>query len=300
MQIIRFVHDGQVGIGLRGPDGAVRRLEAATIAELLRLPAAALRSTLAEAAARPGSPELAAGLRLLPPVDGLTEVWAAGVTYLRSSEARQEESASADVYAQVYEARRPELFFKGVAWRACGHNEPIGIRDDSIVNVPEPELALVLNSSGETVGVTICNDVSSRSIEGENPLYLPQAKIYNGSCAVGPWITPAWEIGSLHDLAISVQVLHGNTVRWEGETSTAQLHRALGDLVEHAVRSLAFPDGLLLSTGTGLVPDLDFTLVEDDEVEVSISGIGTLRNRVVHAADRSFSWLTPDPDRVAP
>jgi 2-dehydro-3-deoxy-D-arabinonate dehydratase len=231
-------------------------------------------------------------LRVLPPIDGLTEVWASGVTYRRSREARVEESSVKDVYTRVYDAERPELFFKSVAWRVVGGDEPIGIRSDSSLNVPEPELALVVNAFGELVGVTICDDVSSRSIEAENPLYLPQAKIYAGACALGPGIRPLWEVPSLDDLAISVRVERAGEVVWADATSTSALHRALSDLVEHLFRAMHFPQGVVLSTGTGLVPDIAFTLHPGDEVTITIDAIGTLRN-VVKEGRNAFSVAPP-------
>src|SRR5690349_12848799 len=261
------------------------------------MPSGQLRQVV-EAASEPvgGAPAISS-LRLLPPVDGLTEVWACGVTYERSSAARQEESDVADVYARVYEAERPELFFKSPAWRVCGDGEPIGIRPDSQISVPEPELALVCNASGEIVGVTICDDVSSRDIEGQNPLYLPQAKLYAGACALGPGITPVWELDEgLGALDISVAVRRGGSVAWSGSTSTASLHRDLGELVEYLFLASSFPHGAVLSTGTGLVPELSFTLAPGDEVEIGIAGVGTLTNVV--RLTSGFGWLTPAPDRV--
>src|SRR5262249_17628978 len=153
-----------------------------------------------------GAPLAGVAPRTLPPVDGLTEVWASGVTYHRSREARIEESGDGDVYARVYDAVRPELFFKAVAWRAGGGGDPVGGGAGSPSNTPEPELALVLNAAAELVGLTVCNDVSSRSIEGDNPLYLPQAKVYTGSCALGPGIRPAWEVDDPNALSISCTI----------------------------------------------------------------------------------------------
>ncbi len=291
MRIIRYVVEGAVHIGVENADGQVERLAVASLADLLRQPLAQLRATV-----EAGGPVEAGPLRLLPPVDGGTEVWASGVTYLRSSAARQEESVVADVYARVYAAQRPELFFKGVAWRVSGTDEPIGIRPDSDIDVPEPELALVLNAHGETVGFTVCDDVSSRSIEGENPLYLPQAKVYSGSCALGPSIRPVWEITDPYALAITAEVRRDGGIAWSGTTSTRLLHLRFDDLVEHLFRNAAFPDGAVLSTGTGLVPELTFTLQPGDVVEIAIEDVGTLINEV-RAAD-GFGWLTPDPARV--
>lgn len=219
------------------------------------------------------------------PIDGATEVWASGVTYLRSRSAREEESQVADVYSRVYEADRPELFLKSVARRVVGTGDLIGIREDSAINVPEPELGVVVNAFGEVFAVTICNDVSSRTIEGENPLYLPQAKIYAGACAVGPWLVPVWEIGNVYDLDISVDVDRSGASVWSATTSTSLLHRRIEELVEYLYRADWFPHGAILSTGTGVVPDLDFTLEEGDIVSITISGVGTLTNQVVRGKD---------------
>jgi 2-dehydro-3-deoxy-D-arabinonate dehydratase len=295
MQIFRYAHDGAARIGVISDDGRRQLLPVRSLAGLLQLSLTDMRSVV-----EAGGEAIAdsALTRLLPPIDGNTEVWASGVTYQRSSDARQEESVVADVYARVYDAVRPELFFKSAAWRVVGAAEPIGVRPDSEINVPEPELALVINAAGEIVGYTICNDVSSRSIEGENPLYLPQAKIYGGSCALGPTIRPAWEISDPYALPIIVRVRRDGVAVWEGETSTSHLHRRFDDIVEHLYRNYTFPDGAVLSTGTGLVPDMTFTLQPGDVVDVAIDGIGTLVNDVRYATDEHFSWLTPDPVRT--
>ena len=292
MQILRYADDGEARIAVINDDGRRRRLPVRSLAELLRLPLTDIRS-LVEAGG-----ESVGDYRLLPPIDGLTEVWASGVTYQRSSDARQEESVVADVYVRVYDAVRPELFFKSQAWRVVATKEPIGIRPDSPINVPEPELALVINAAGETVGYTVCNDVSSRSIEGENPLYLPQAKVYTGSCALGPTIRPSWEIPEPYALGITVRVARDDTAVWEAQTNTSLLHRPFHDIVEHLYRNNTFPDGAVLSTGTGLVPDMAFTLQPGDVVEVAIEGVGTLVNDVRHATESNFGWLTPDPVRA--
>ena len=299
MQIIRYISalSPLPQVGLQAADGKVRPLPAGSIAELLRLPLAELKQFLEDA---DGAGEADPGpVRLLPPVDGLTEVWASGVTYRRSSEARQEESTVADVYSKVYDAQRPELFFKSPAWRVVGTGEPIGIRDDSEIDVPEPELALVINAHGEIVGLSICDDVSSRSIEGENPLYLPQAKIYTGACALGPGITPIWTVPDVNALDIEIAVVRAGSVVWGGTASTDMIHRSFADLVHYLGRAAVFPDGVLLSTGTGLVPELTFTLAVGDRVDVTISGIGTLSNEVRPATAEAFGWLTPAPDRTA-
>src|SRR4051794_36555517 len=168
----------------------------------------------------PGTP------RLLAPLDGRTEVWAAGVTYERSRDARMEESSEQSVYDRVYAARRPELFFKSVAWRVVTDGEPIAVRSDSAVTVPEPELAVVVTAAAEVFGYTVCDDVSSRDIEGENPLYLPQAKVYAGSCSLATGIRPAWEVPDPGALGIGVRVTRTGDTVFEGATSTARMHRS--------------------------------------------------------------------------
>ena len=276
MHITRYVDAaGRPAVGIT-VDGAVRPLPVERLADLLALPLAGIRAIVDGAAAPAERP-----LRTLPPVDGDTEVWASGVTYRRSREARVEESRDADVYTRVYEAQRPELFFKSVAWRVVGDGEPVGVRADSESNTPEPELALVLNAAAEIVGLTICNDVSSRSIEGANPLYLPQAKVYTGSCALGPAIRPIWEVRDPLDLAISGTITRAGSVVWSAATSSAQLHRSLDDLIGHLFRAMSFPHGVILSTGTGIVPELDLTLTAGDVVRIEIEDVGVLTNPVI-------------------
>jgi len=285
MRIIRYLDaEDRPAVGVADDDGRVRPLPVPSLADLLGAPLADIRAVVESAAAAtplpatrlPGGPP-----RILAPVDGRTEVWASGVTYQRSREARVEESGDSDVYTRVYDAVRPELFFKSVAWRAVGDGDPIGVRADSDSNTPEPELALVLNAAAELVGLTICDDVSSRTIEGENPLYLPQAKVYTASCALGPGIRPIWEVGDPTDLAISCTITRDGEPVWSARTSTAMLHRRLDDLVEHLYRALAFPYGAILSTGTGIVPGLDLSLRDGDVVRIEIDGIGTLTNPVI-------------------
>jgi 2-dehydro-3-deoxy-D-arabinonate dehydratase len=209
------------------------------------------------------------------------EVWATGVTFKRSRTARAEESALADVYDRVYDAQRPELFFKSVPWRVVIGGEPIGVRADSPINVPEPELALVVNSNAEILGYTICNDVSSRTIEGENPLYLPQAKVYDAACAVAATIRPAWDVADPYDLTIDIAVERAGAIAWAGTSTTGLLNRRLPDLIAYAYRSMAFPDGMVLATGTPLVPDMSFNLAAGDIVDIRIGGVGELRNPVI-------------------
>jgi 2-dehydro-3-deoxy-D-arabinonate dehydratase len=290
MHLVRYVEPSarhpRVGVL---EDGKVAPLpDVSSFAELLRTEVAEVRdlvsrTVLAEAHA-------VDDVLLLPPVDGRTEVWAAGVTYERSMDARIEETtASQDVYARVYDAPRPELFLKAPAWRVVTDGEPIGVRPDSEVTVPEPELALLVTAGGEVLGYAVCNDVSSRDIEGANPLYLPQAKVYDGSCALSAGVRPAWEVPEPQALGIRVRVLRGGTTLWEDRTSTARMHRRLDDLVDHLRRALTLPDGAVLATGTGVVPGLDLTLLPDDVVEIAVDEVGTLRNPVVGTSD--LGWL---------
>jgi 2-dehydro-3-deoxy-D-arabinonate dehydratase len=220
---------------------------------------------------------------LLAPIES-QEVWACGVTYERSRDARMHESSQRDVYDRVYDARRPEIFFKATPARVVGPGAEVAIRGDSTWDVPEPELALVLNSALELVGYTIGNDVSSRSIEGENPLYLPQAKVYGACCALGPAIVPADEIADPLDLPIRLEIGRGGATVFRGETSTARLHRSLADLIAYLGRDNPFPAGAVLLTGTGIVPPDDFTLAPGDVVRIAIAGLGTLENPVRRGA----------------
>ncbi len=222
-----------------------------------------------------------ASVELLAPIDR-QEVWAAGVTYRRSQIARMQESqGAASFYDKVYAAERPELFFKATPHRVVGPNQKVRIRQDARWNVPEPELALVLNSRLELAGFTVGNDMSSRDIEGENPLYLPQAKVYDACCALGPWITLAAAMPSLSQIQIELTVERADTLVFRGSTSAGQLARNFDDLVGWLGRDNSFPDGAFLLTGTGVVPGDDFTLAAGDVVKISISGIGTLTNSVV-------------------
>ena len=210
---------------------------------------------------------------------GSQEIWAAGVTYLRSRDARIEEAIEPSPYDRVYEAERPELFLKAPGWRAVGPEAEIGIRSDSDWNVPEPELAIVADASMQVVGYTIGDDVSSRSIEGENTLYLPQAKTYERSCSLGPAIVPASAVQPPFEIRMTI--VRGSRPVYEDVTSTDSMARSFGDLLSHLGRALAFPAGAILLTGTGIVPDPPFTLEAGDEVRISIGGLGTLVNPVV-------------------
>ena len=232
-------------------------------------------------ARRANLPEWPLGeVRLLTPVES-QEIWAAGVTYLRSKQARMEESDfSSRAYDHVYEAARPEIFFKAVPEKVVSPGDAVGIRRDARWNVPEPELTLVINSSKSIVGFTIGNDMSSRDIEGENLLYLPQAKIYAGSCAIGPWVIVGADEQDARRWTIRLEIDRGGETVFAGDTRVDQIKRAFSELVDYLFRSQAFPRGAMLLTGAGIVPPDAFTLAEGDRVRITISGIGTLENAV--------------------
>jgi 2-dehydro-3-deoxy-D-arabinonate dehydratase len=240
----------------------------------------ALLERTREAISGQGQPSLGSSI-LLPPVES-QEVWAAGVTYFRSRNARLEESKSAgggDFYDRIYTARRPELFFKAVGHRVIGPGGPVRIRSDARWSVPEPELTLAINHAGALVGYTIGNDMSSRDIEGENPLYLPQAKVYDGSCAIGPCILLSPD-PLPPSTGIHLEISRSGKVAFAGATTLASLKRDPQELIEYLYREQSFPAGAFLMTGTGIVPDDDFTLARGDAVRISIDGIGTLENTV--------------------
>ena len=219
--------------------------------------------------------------KLLAPIDQ-QEVWAAGVTYKRSKTARMEESeAAASCYDLVYASPRPELFMKATPHRVSGPEEPLRIREDSEWNVPEPEMTLVINSRMELVGYTVGNDMSSRDIEGDNPLYLPQAKVYNECCGLGPCITLAAGLREAHELGIKLEIYRGDDLAFQGKTSVSQMARSFENLMGWLGRDNSFPTGVFLLTGTGIVPDSNFTLLAGDRVDITIDEIGTLSNPVV-------------------
>ena len=271
--LVRVETPGGVRIGVATADG-VHALPVDSMAELLALPLPRILALVEN----PGD-ELTV-TRLLPPLDGRGEVWCAGVTYARSMGARMEESTEASVYDKVYAAERPELFGKAPAWRVVTDGEPVGIRADSGHDVPEPELVLYANAAGELVGLGIGNDMSSRSIEGENPVYIPQAKVYAGAMALAPRITLLTGVGEPTNLAIGMRIERAGNVVFSGETSTTQLARRPADLLEWLFRGCEFPDGVALSTGTGIVPELDFALQEGDVITIEIAGLGSLSNTV--------------------
>ena len=227
------------------------------------------------------APLALSAVTLLPPIDD-QEVWAAGVTYKRSQRARMEESeASASCYDLVYKADRPELFFKATPHRVKGHEQPLRIRADSTWNVPEPEVTLVLSPTLKIVGLTVGNDMSSRSIEGENPLYLPQAKTYDDCAGLGPWITLFDVLPPVDSIIIDLKIQRRADTVFEQQTSAAEMARTFENLVDWLGREATFPQGAFLMTGTGIIPENDFTLHPGDVVQITIAGVGTLSNPIV-------------------
>ena len=232
------------------------------------------------ASRKPGDPSLLN--EILPPIGDKQELWACGVTYLRSKVARQEESKASggdDFYARVYDAARPEVFFKSTPHRVVGHQAKVNIRKDSVWDVPEPELTLVVTSSGTIVGYTIGNDMSSRSIEGENPLYLPQAKTYDGCASLGPCI---YVTDKPIDANTTIRLIirRNGENAFDGSIAVSQIKRPLPELVSYVYRECSFPHGCLIMTGTGIVPQNNFTLKSGDEIEIRIDNIGALINTV--------------------
>ena len=217
---------------------------------------------------------------LVAPILAAHEIWGAGVTYESSKFARIAESATGgDFYATVYTAERPEVFFKSTPSRTVGINDKVRIRKDSNWNVPEPEFTVLISAKGKILGYSCGNDMSSRDIEGENPLYLPQAKIYDGCCAIGPIIVPAEDIDP-RNVAINLTIKRGSETAFTGETNTGKMRRTCEELVEYLFRDNTFAQGVLLLTGTGIVPPDDFTLQSGDEIAITFGGIGTLKNSV--------------------
>lgn len=274
-------------------DGGLRLLDVASFGELLRLSVADIEAL----ATAPTGPILdPADYQLLPPVDGDTEVWAAGVTYESSRRGRMEESDSHDVYDLVYDAIRPEIFFKSHAWKVTTDGEVVAVRTDSDNDVPEPELALIVNRRGEILGYTVANDMSSRSIEGANPLYLPQAKVYAGSCALSPTVRPAWEVDDPYSLTINMTIERDGDEIFSGSASTRQLRRRFDDLVESLFLHQALPEGAVLSTGTCVVPPLSQPTLPGDRVTIVISEIGSLTSTVTSDAAIA-EWLIARRDQ---
>lgn len=280
MQIIRYKSSGGITLGVAHNSQLIGYFQPnSQLHNLLRLRTDELRMQIENSIQTGAASNLPTPV--LAPIDGETEVWAAGVTYKQSEQARMEESGTPDIYAKVYAAKRPELFFKATPHRVAGPDAPIVVRTDSTWDVPEPELVLAVNAHAEIIGYTIGNDVSSRSIEGENPLYLPQAKVYAGCCGLGPGITPAWEVSDPYNLTIHLAIERNGQVYWEGETSTRELKRRFDELVTYLFLENDFPDGVFLYTGTALVPESQFTLEPGDVVQIDIDQLGTLRNPVI-------------------
>jgi 2-dehydro-3-deoxy-D-arabinonate dehydratase len=262
----------------RGPatDGPVELLEdGASIDGVLGGDPGALEALLAA----PAGGQVPDGAQLLAPAGG-QPVWAAGVTFLRSRDARLEESKGLDAYDKVYLAERPELFLKALPGTARGPGQPIGVRADSDWDVPEPELAVVADRRGRVVGYTIGDDVSSRSIEGENPLYLPQAKLYRGSCGLGPCLVPVAEAPEPQDMEIALAIERDGAELFSDRCSVADMKRGLGELVDWLWRGQDLPLGAVLLTGTSIVPPPELTLRPGDRVRISITGLGELTNPV--------------------
>jgi 2-dehydro-3-deoxy-D-arabinonate dehydratase len=278
MHLVRYLSpvDGRPIPGVRTGDTVASLQGVNTFAELLRLPLAELQAEVDKV----GETLPADGLTFLPPLDGRGEVWCAGVTYERSRGARMEESSEQSVYDKVYTADRPELFLKATPERVVDPGGPVRVRADSKWSVPEPELALVINPAGEIVGYTIGNDMSARDIEGENPLYLPQAKIYRGSCSVGPLITPVGVMPDLAGVEIRLDIERGRKTVFAGRTTLAQMARTPESLAGWLFRENEHPHGAVLLTGTGIVPPDEFTLQSGDVIAIAVAGIGVLRNPV--------------------
>lgn len=281
MKLVKFRHQDKVRSGILSESGqTITMLDATQVGSLSELfesnnPAGKARAALLSEMVSTSD------VQWLPPIDN-QEVWAAGVTYKRSQAARMEESeAAADCYDRVYASPRPELFMKATPRRVSGPEQPLRIRVDSEWNVPEPELALVLNSRNELVGFTVGNDMSSRDIEGENPLYLPQAKVYDQCCGLGPCITLVDAMPPNDEIGIRLSIERNGQTAFTGETSISQMARTFDDLIGWLGRDNTLPDGAFLLTGTGVVPDSDFTLLAGDVVHIDIDGIGRLTNPIV-------------------
>jgi 2-dehydro-3-deoxy-D-arabinonate dehydratase len=246
-----------------------------TLTDLLAMGMQEARSIIEAASISAKAPS-----NLVAPIDSHQEVWACGVTYLRSKVGRMEESDVPDLYSRVYDAERPEIFYKSIGWRVIPNGEPVGIRRDSGWDVPEAEVVLVVNSQQEIFGYTIGNDMSSRSIEGENTLYLPQAKSYEKSCTIGNFIIPSWEITEAV-FPYTLKIERNGVEVFSESSSSAQMKRGFTELVDWFFRTLPMPSGAMLFTGTGIVPSADFTLHEGDVVKIDGGVLGQLNNPVV-------------------
>ncbi len=283
MRLCRFITaQGQSRIGLTYDGSAILDLAPAGVERLEQLfEMENFTAHLTRLAGQTQTRHSIRNVRLLPPIEQ-QEVWAAGVTYQRSKAARMAESSfSASAYDKVYEAQRPELFFKAMPDKVIAGGDTVGIRKDAHWSVPEPELAMVLNSKGKIVGYSVGNDMSARDLEGENLLYLSQAKVYARSCAIGPFITVGVLEPDVRSWSIHLRIQRGTSVVFQGETSIGQIKRSFTELSSFLFRSQTFPHGAVLLTGTGIVPPEKFTLQAGDNIQITISGIGTLDNSVV-------------------
>lgn len=271
--LLRVEHSGRQTVGLWS--GGRLTQVGQSLDDLLRLNAAEMRHAVKQSVGDldPGRCEL------LAPVES-QEVWACGVTYARSRSARMEESSTQDIYARVYEAERPELFFKSAGWRVVGHGGSAGVRPDSSWNVPEPELAVLSNSRGEVVAYACANDMSSRSIEGENPLYLPQAKVYDRSCSIGPAAVLAWDADPSR-AQVRMRITRAGMLVFEGTSNISEMVRDPAQLTAVLHAAYPLPVGAWLLTGTSLVPPPPYTVEAGDVVMIEIDGIGRLVNHAV-------------------
>ena len=283
MKICRYVNaDNQVHIGLAKDDNTLIDLTSAEVESITSIMENEVPKKFLLDLKDKDLPEVPLNdVTLLCPIE-MQEVWAAGVTYLRSKDARMEESDfSATAYDRVYDAPRPEIFFKSLPEKVVTCGDKVGIRKDAKWNVPEPELVLIMNSNGDISGYAVGNDMSSRDIEGENLLYLPQAKVYHRSCAIGPWITVGAKEAEAREWEISLNIERAGNKVFEGKVSVNQIKRSFDELSKYMNQSQKFPFGSALLTGTGIVPDDDFTLIEGDTISIYITGIGCLKNSVI-------------------
>ena len=283
MKICRYVNaDNQVHIGLAKDDNTLIDLTSAEVESITSIMENEAPKKFLLDLKDEDLPEVPLNdVSLLCPIE-MQEVWAAGVTYLRRKDARMEESDfSATAYDRVYDPPRPEIFFKSSPEKVVGCGDKVGIRKDAKWNVPEPELVLIMNSNGDISGYAVGNDMSSRDIEGENLLYLPQAKVYHRSCAIGPWITVGAKEAEAREWEISLNIERAGNKVFEGKVSVNQIKRSFDELSKYMNQSQEFPFGSALLTGTGIVPNDDFTLIEGDTISIYITGIGCLKNSVI-------------------
>ncbi|WP_433892671.1 fumarylacetoacetate hydrolase family protein [Streptomyces sp. CA-111067] len=289
VHLIRFVRPGKrPAVGVVDADGITAVPDAASMADLLTLRQSELKSLVASTARAERIP--LAEVEPLPPIDGRTEVWGSRVARPDPQAGRPAALNPPAIHDAVYDAERPELYFKSVPWRIVTDDEPGGIRRDAVWSVPEPQLALVVNRYGEIVGATVCDDLTARSIEHENPLYLAQAKVYAGSCVLASRIRPWWEIADPTALETTMTIHRGGGVRFRGTAGTAEPGRWFADLIVWLFREQNFPDGVVLATGSAIVPPPDVTLDPGDRIEITIDEVGTLTHSVV-CDPAAFQWL---------